>query len=112
MEKKNGKDQIRRRRGHLRLPHGIIDNGLLGKIVQDCGTASAALVWVILYRYTRGFHEEMRQVTEDLIAERTGLTIRSVRRAVRALECKGFLKVYEASGQANLYEIIYDEPRT
>lgn len=74
---------------------GIADAGL---------TPAEALVWLVLYRDTKG--DGLARTGQADIARRAGLDVRTVRRAVASLEAKGLLETVRR-GRLNVGPSVY-----
>ena len=74
---------------------GIADAGL---------TPAEALVWLVLYRDTKG--DGLARTAQADIARRAGLSVRGVKLALRTLKAKGMVQVVRR-GQLNVGPSIY-----
>ena len=84
--KPSGKPNRRTRSERFAVLNAFVDFG-----IADAGlTPSEALVWLVLYRDTKG--DGTARTGQKDIGRRAGLDVRTVRRAVAALEAKGMLQ--------------------
>jgi hypothetical protein len=77
----------RTRSGRFAALNAFVDFGISAARL----TPAEALVWLILFRDTQG--DGTARTAQSYVASRTGLNVRTVRRAVAALTAKGMLTV-------------------
>ena len=96
MGKRHGKRKTKGNIGYFSLLNVVVDDGLLGRVRRDCKDGNAALVWLVLFRKSWWGGESQgycQGVSVRWIAKVLGLSLTTVRRAVKGLKEAGYIDV-------------------
>lgn len=87
-----------------------IENDLLDFLYSNNLKVSELKVLIFIIRYTKGFNRDTTRASYGYIANGVGCTKESVRRAIKSLEKKKYIKIeYEAKGSAaQIIKLLYN----
>jgi len=82
------------RKNYTQVPNFVFDE-LLGQIVERCGTPTAGVVWLILYRWSYGFHRNWCRLSAKGIARLIKISERCVKTVLKQLKENNFIRAIE-----------------
>jgi DNA replication protein DnaD len=88
------------------MPHQIIDH-----LYPHLDTFEQA-VFTQLYRLSWGYKKQQCRISNDKLAERTGMSVAKVKQVTRALESKGLIKKVDRPHGQNIVQGIEYEVKT
>jgi len=95
------------RRNYTYLPNAFFDCGILSSIVHRIGPG-AALVWLELFRLSRGAGLATVSTTIKHIRMSTGLADRTIQKSIAMLVREGLIEIeLEKSGSPRTYRVVW-----